>query len=138
MPLVKWDDTLSVHIDEIDDEHRKLIDLLNEIDQAMRQQRGREIVDQIIDSLIGYAKTHFLTEERYFERYGFPDAEEHKREHAFFIVKVYGFKREFDQGKLTLSIEILHFLTDWLCQHIKGADQRYGEFFRELGVASSH
>ncbi len=133
MALVDWDDTLRIDIEEIDDEHKRLIELLNAIDQAMREGRGRQLVDQIIDRLIEYAKTHFLTEERYFEQYGYPDAEAHKYEHAFFIVKVFKFKREFDQGKLMLSVEILDFLMEWLRRHIKGSDQRYSEFFRRQG-----
>jgi hemerythrin len=131
MALVVWDESLSVQIDEIDAEHQRLIKMLNDLDQAMRKQQGREVVDAIIDGLIDYAKIHFRNEETYFERYGYPDAEAHKQEHASFIVQAFQFKRDYDQGKLMLSIEILDFLIDWLREHIKGSDQRYAEFLRQ-------
>jgi hemerythrin len=129
MSLIVWDESLSVGNDQIDQEHKKLIAMINDLDQAMREMQGRATLDRLIEDLIDYSRYHFRTEERYFVAYGYPNAEEHTRAHAYFMVQASKFKREFEQGKLTISIEMLDFLTDWLRQHIMISDHHYAKFF---------
>lgn len=134
MSLINWDNTLSVNVVEIDGQHQKLVGMINELHDAMRQGKSREILGRIIDGLISYAETHFKTEEKYFDRFGYPGTDSHKREHADFVVRVSEFKRGFDAGKVGLSIDIMCFLSDWLQRHIKGSDKKYGPFLNEKGL----
>jgi hemerythrin len=135
MPLINWNDTLSVNVNEIDQQHKNLIRMINELNDAMKQGKGRTVIGKIIKDMIDYTTTHFKTEEGYFDRFGYPEAAGHKREHALFVEKVSAFSKGFEEEKLSLSIEVLDFLSDWLKNHIKGTDRKYSEFFNRKGLS---
>ncbi|HOJ43227.1 MAG TPA: bacteriohemerythrin, partial [Syntrophorhabdaceae bacterium] len=96
--------------------------------------KGKDILGSIIDGLVNYAATHFATEEKYFDMFKYPDAPNHKKEHADFVKKVGEFQDGFKKGNLALTIEVMHFLKDWLTKHILGTDKKYGPFFNEKGL----
>jgi len=134
MALIEWDETFSVKVAGIDKQHQKLVSMTNELHDAMKQGKGKSIMSNIIIELINYTKTHFQTEEKYFEEFGYPEKDSHKKEHSDFVNKVKEFKNDFDNGKLGLSIEIMSFLSNWLRNHIKGTDKKYSKFFNEKGL----
>lgn len=134
MGLIKWDDSFSVKVTEIDQQHQKLILMINDLNDAMKQGKGKEILGKIVNELATYATTHFKTEEKYFDQFAYPDTSTHKKTHAAFVQNVSDFKRGFDNGKLSLSIEVMNFLGDWLQNHIKGTDKKYSQFFNEKGL----
>ena len=134
MALITWDDSFSVNVADIDRQHQKLISMINELNDAMKQGKGKDILGKIVNGLISYTATHFKTEENYFERFGYPDANQHKKEHIAFVQKVSDFKNGFEKGKLSLSIEVMNFLSDWLQNHIKGTDKKYSQFFNGKGL----
>ncbi|MCP4353146.1 MAG: hemerythrin family protein [Desulfobacterales bacterium] len=134
MPLIQWDDSLNVNVAEIDRQHQRLVEMINDLDDAMRQGKGKDVLGKIIDGLIAYAATHFRTEERYFDLFGYPEANNHKKEHSEFVKKISEFKDGFEKGKLGLSIQVMNFLRDWLQKHIKEVDKKYGPFFNEMGL----
>lgn len=134
MALITWNDSFSVSVAEIDQQHKQLVNLLNELNDAMRQGKGKDVLGKIISGLISYTATHFRTEERYFAQFNYPDTAKHKQEHAAFVEKVTAFKNGFDSGKLSLSIEVMSFLSDWLNSHIKGSDMKYSKFLNDKGV----
>ncbi len=134
MAFLKWDDSYSVRIVEIDQQHQKLIGMINDLHEAMRQGKGKDILQRILTGLAEYTAIHFATEERYFEQFGYPGAAAHKKEHREFVSKVEDFKGRFEQDKLSMSIEVMRFLRDWLSGHIKGSDAQYGPFFNQKGL----
>ncbi len=134
MSLIQWNDSFSVNVVEIDIQHRKLIAMINDLSDAMRQGKGKHIMGKIVKQLFEYTEIHFRTEEKYFDQYGYPEARSHKKEHSDFIRTVDKFKNEFETGKLTLSIAVMNFLSDWLQTHIMGTDRKYGLFFNEKGL----
>ncbi|MEI6155206.1 MAG: bacteriohemerythrin [Deltaproteobacteria bacterium] len=134
MALINWNDGLSVKIVEIDKQHQKLIGMINDLDDAMRQGKGKDILGKIVNGLINYTGTHFKTEERYFDQFGYPDANSHKKEHANFVAKVSEFKDGFEKGNIGLTIKVMSFLSDWLQNHIKGVDKKYAPLFIEKGL----
>ena len=134
MALIQWNDSLSVNVVEIDKQHQKLVGMINELNDAMRQGKGKDALGKIVNGLIIYAGTHFKTEEKYFDQFGYPDTNSHKKEHLDFTAKVYEFKDGFDKGKIGLTLQVMDFLSDWLGHHIKSVDKRYGSFFNEKGL----
>lgn len=135
MPLIDWKDEYSVQVAEIDDQHKELIRMINELHQAMADRKAKKVVGDIIEGLIDYTKTHFAAEEKYFQEFGYEQAEEHIRQHREFVKKVGDFKEKFDQGQLMLSIDIINFLKNWLINHINGSDQQYVDLFKAKGLA---
>jgi hemerythrin-like metal-binding domain len=134
MALIQWNESFSVNVGEIDGQHQKLIGMINDLNDAMRQGKGKDILGKILNGLIGYAGTHFKLEEKYFDQFGYPDTDNHKKEHSNFKQKVAAFKNDFNAGKLGLSIELIDFLSDWLRNHIMGIDKKYAPFFTEKGL----
>ena len=134
MALIKWDDSFSVKVTEIDQQHQKLVSMINELNGAMQKGKGKDALGDIINGLINYTATHFKTEEKYFDRFGYPERNGHKKEHTAFVQKVSAFKDGFEKGDLSLTIEVMNFLSNWLQKHIKGADKQYSQFFLENGL----
>ena len=108
--------------------------MINDLNEAMRKGKGKEILGKIVHGLTEYTQTHFQTEEKYFEEYGYPEGEPHKREHTAFTARVSQFKDAFDAGTAALSVEVMTFLSDWLQKHIKGSDKKYGAFLTGKGL----
>jgi len=134
MAYIEWNDTLSVQIREIDAQHKKLIDSINRLHQAMLEQKGKDLQKEIIGEMCDYAASHFALEERYMERFNYAASEEHRREHALFTQEAAELKARADRGGLILTVEILSFLRDWLKNHILGTDMKYVEHFRQHGL----
>ncbi len=134
MALIEWDDSLSVNVKEIDAQHQKLVMAINELNEEMRLGKGQDALNKILKDLISYAATHFKTEETYFNKYGYPDTERHKKEHTDFVAKVSDVKERLENGKLFLSLEVMKFLSGWLRNHIKQADKKYSSFFNSKGL----
>ncbi|MBI5064174.1 MAG: hemerythrin family protein [Desulfatitalea sp.] len=134
MPIVDWNDSYSVKIKEVDDQHRQLIDQINMLHDAMKQRKGNEVVGTIIARLAEYTQRHFMTEEQLFSKHGYPDTARHTREHNAFIEKVAGFQKDLKAGRVMLSMEVLNFLKEWLIGHIQTVDKKYGPFLNAKGV----
>lgn len=134
MSLIKWDDSFSVDVTKIDQEHKKLVEMVNELTDAMKAGHGKDVLGNILDGLISYTASHFQTEETYFQQIKYPLAAEHKKEHVTFVEKVTEFKKEFDEDRAVVSVSVLQFLSKWLQNHIKGTDQKYTSFFHENGI----
>ena len=134
MALIKWNDSFSVGVVEIDLQHQKLVALINDLNEAMLQARGKTVLTRILNELVSYTVVHFGTEEKYFEKYQYPYTMSHKKEHCAFIEKVGSFKADFQSDKVGLSLEVMSFLSEWLQNHIKGTDKKYSAFFNKNGL----
>lgn len=134
MALITWNLNLSVNVEEIDRQHQKLVQMLNELHNSLTDAKPKETLAPILKGLVDYAVVHFGYEEDFFDRFGYPDAENHKREHREFVKKVVDFRKEFDMGRLFISMELMDFLKDWLITHIQGTDKKYGPFLNAKGI----
>jgi hemerythrin len=134
MALIAWSDKYSMNIKEIDDQHKKLVGMINELHDAMKQAKSKEVSLDIINKLADYTKYHFSTEEKYMKQFGYPDYAAHKKEHEKFIDQVMSFKIEYEAGKAGLSFDLLDFLKKWLVTHIQSSDKKYSPFFNEHGL----
>lgn len=134
MAFIHWNDSFSVNVKEIDQQHQKLISMINELHDAMSQGKGKDVMGKIVNGLFSYTATHFKTEEKYFDQFGYPETDSHKKEHIAFVQKVTHFKEGYEKGNVGLSIEVMFFLSDWLKDHIKITDMKYSTFFNEKGL----
>lgn len=134
MELFKWSENLSVGIDTIDRQHQKLVSLVNELHAAMSKGKGKDVLGYILEELINYTQYHFAHEEKLFDRYGFPGASAHRKEHEQLVEEVKKLHEKFTKGNLMLSMEVLYFLKNWVTNHIEKTDKQYGPYFREKGV----
>jgi len=131
MELIKWTDQYSVGIKEIDNQHKGLVIIINELFSYMSEGKAKENLNEIFDHLTEYIKKHFFVEETMLVKYAYPDYDQHKVEHSKFIQKLNDLKSEFKSGKITISLEILNFLKDWLLNHIQHTDKKYSAFIEK-------
>jgi hemerythrin len=125
MSLIEWNARLSLGIDEIDTQHRKLIELINDLDRAMEQGKGKAVIGRTIDGLVAYTQFHFGAEEKLMTECGYPGVERHKLDHVAFVKKLIDFKYGYAKGQIGLSIAVMSFLSNWLTGHIQGTDRQY-------------
>jgi len=123
--LIHWHNSYSVFVKSIDDQHKMLIDLLNELYDAYLHNKYHEKIGQIIAQLLEYAAEHFSTEETYFEKYNYDGAREHIAEHKMFIAKIKEFERDYHKHDTTTTLMAINFLNDWLKHHILETDRQY-------------
>jgi hemerythrin len=134
MPLITWNDSMSVQIAEIDTQHRCLIELVNRLHDSMKAGQGNAIIGAILSDILSYTKFHFSTEEKYFQQFGYPEYLRHKMQHDELAQKAKSLNESYAKGKLTITVEVLNFLTDWLKTHILESDKKYSSFLRGKGL----
>src|SRR5690606_34516511 len=126
MALISWSDSLSVKVKQFDDQHKKLVDMVNQLFDAMKAGKGNQVMGDILKSLIQYTQTHFAAEERVLKQHGYPDLEAHKKEHNALVMQVLDLQKQLQEGKSVLTQHVMTFLRDWLSKHIQGDDKKYG------------
>jgi hemerythrin len=132
--LIQWDSRLALNVGLIDNQHQKLVAMVNSLNAAMLEGKGKEAVGRILDGLVSYTQYHFGAEERLMDQHGYPESPMHKSEHLAFVKRIGDFKEEYSQGTLGLSIGVMTFLSDWLRNHIMGTDKKYVPHMVEKGV----
>lgn len=131
--LFQWTDGFSVGVQEIDEQHKELVGLLNQLHTAIMERHGSEAARRILDELAEYTRTHFSVEESLMRVSNDPDFERHKRNHEDLIGQVTALQTKLDTGEAKITFELLHFLKVWLVNHINEADKRFGSFFASVG-----
>jgi hemerythrin-like metal-binding protein len=134
MSYIKWDGSLSVGLKEIDDQHKHLIGLINDLYDAMSEGKGNDVLDTLLQKLIDYTKYHFAVEEKYFILYNYSDKEAHIKEHNGLTEQVINHYDSFKKGTIGISIDIMQFLESWLINHIKKSDTKYAPFLKNKGI----
>jgi methyl-accepting chemotaxis protein/hemerythrin len=132
--LMEWSEDLSVGIRLVDEQHKVLLGLINELHAAMRSRKSDAVLVGVVERLKEYTVKHFGMEEEYFDRYGYPETVQHKAAHAKLVQQVLDFEAGLKSGKAKVTMEIMRFLKDWLINHIQGTDKRYAPFLNEKGI----
>lgn len=127
MALITWGPKLCVGFQQIDEQHKKLVQLINRLNDAMVAGHGRDAIGPTLTELVKYTQYHFATEERLMKLHGYEYSAEHQAEHAKLLHDVGDFKARFDAGNAMLSIELLRFLKNWLAGHIAGSDMKLAQ-----------
>lgn len=132
--FVVWSDEYSVGIESIDEQHKRLIDLINQLQTAVHYYTGDEYIDKALDDLVDYTKTHFSYEEGLMEQNGYADFDAHKLEHQAMIDKVSEAIESYHSDPDRAIEGIIQFLKEWLIAHINGTDKNYSTFLIEKGI----
>ena len=132
--MLVWNDTFSVDIQEIDEQHKNLVAMLNELSKAMHEHHGSAACRSILDQLADYTRTHFLLEESLMRLTHYPGFEIHKKQHEDLIREVAALQAKLDSGTVVITFELLHFLKEWLSHHIMESDKRFGAYFKTAGL----
>ena len=124
MALIKWQKEYSIGITKLDNQHKKIIKIVNEaIRQQFAQPNGEEI-EEILNSLQEYIREHFKTEEEYMLKHQYSGYEEQRNEHNKFIDRLFEAQKEYMKNGRVTSINIFNFVWDWFSQHILIVDKK--------------
>jgi hemerythrin-like metal-binding protein len=132
--LIVWNDELVTGVTEIDEQHRILVNSINEANTRLNnEQVNKEILEKITQDLLSYALYHFETEEGLMQKYSYADsqnedAEFHQRQHREFSSTVVSVREGIKAGKLISREDLLTFLNGWLIKHILNTDKKLGAF----------
>ncbi len=125
MKTLHWDPSLSVQVQEIDEDHQKLVNLFNLLIEAVEQNDAPAYIEALLQELISCTVWHFRHEERLMLKYGYPDIAAHTREHQELAKSVEQLLNQ------SLNGEKIAFLEQWLTGHILGADMAMGVYLGE-------
>lgn len=132
--LIEWGPRYFIGVKSIDDQHKVLVDLMNEIYAAFGSNKNKKAISHVLNELIDYTVYHFGHEEEIFEKYNYKDSENHNLQHKKFVEKIKAFQKDFNEGNAALSFDLIDFLKDWLINHILKIDAKYVPFFKENNV----
>ena len=128
--LFVWDEKYTTGIDDIDQDHKGLVKLINDLYEAMQDGSGGALLLPIFSALKHYTETHFAREERYMVECAAPDQDNHFREHREMIARLVDLETRHRQGEAAISLQTLTFLRDWLRNHICVIDQNMADHAR--------
>jgi len=132
--FVEWSEELSVGVEEIDEQHKVLVGLVNEMHDAIHQRHGSEVVQEILAKLADYTRIHFAVEESLMRILNYPGYEDHKEQHEELLQHVVELQEKVRTGKTSIGFELMHFLKVWLTKHIMESDREYSEHFLSAGA----
>ena len=119
MPLITWNEDLSVGVKDLDDDHKRLFNMINELHDAIMLGRARDVLGGVLDGMVTYTQTHFAREEQLFAQTGYRGRTAHKKEHDHMAMRVKNLQSRYNSGEpLALSLETIDLLKTWLVMHI--------------------
>lgn len=134
LKTIAWTAEMSVGVEEIDNQHKQFIQIMSDFYDAFNKGKVKEELAAILERLIKYADFHFKTEEKYFDKFNYEFADEHKAKHRDLENKAFIFKDRFEEEGIAIVEEFMEFLTDWLVDHLETADQKYVKCFHDHGL----
>lgn len=130
MACMEWTQELETGIQEIDSQHRQFVDLINELDDAIKTSNA-DGIKHVIEGVLSYTITHFGFEEELMQKAGFSSLKAHQQSHEYFMRKVAVLRGRFNAGE-NVSLLLLNMLKDWLVSHIKGEDRDYIDSVKKI------
>jgi len=134
MPTIVWNNQWNIGIASIDADHQALVQLLNDLHNAIADNHSQTIMGRVVASLVDYTQNHFRREEGLMDQHHYWGASSQKAQHREFLAKITDVQRRFHQADdQRLGIEVLNFLRNWLIDHILQEDKPLGVFLKEKG-----
>lgn len=130
MAFISWRKDYEIGVKQIDAEHRKLFELVNEYYDNYRYDSPRKEIERILNSLVAYAEEHFQNEEALMEESGYPQLEEHRKQHADLFLSIFDITEKLLSNPAKADMQTLNFLKKWLRDHIIQSDVDIGVFMR--------
>lgn len=134
MPIIHWTPDFAVGVSSLDTDHKVLISLINQLDDAIRAGEPQATLTRVLEALLDYTDYHFAREEALMHACGYPDVEAHIRIHQTLRAQVQDIRDRYRRNPESMhSREVLAFLKNWLTAHIVGRDKLYTPFLQNAG-----
>lgn len=130
MAYFEWAQDMVIDNGPIDEDHKRLVDLVNRLHDATSQGLGKEVVGDILTDLIGYTADHLRKEEESMAQAGFPNLDHHKIGHQAFVDNLCKLKKRYEEGSISVAAQLSTILRDWLSLHIRRSDRELLNFLK--------
>jgi hemerythrin-like metal-binding protein len=134
MAIFAWNESYSVRVRAMDEQHEKLFEIINTLAEAMKSGKGDDVVRDTVEQLAVYTRTHFLQEEALMRQTGYPDLAPHRELHRKLMADVEQYKRALEEGRSASPVSLLNFIRQWLVHHIRESDRAYSDHLNTHGV----
>lgn len=124
MDLIKWKKEYLIGIRKIDDQHKKIVRIVNQVLSQQFAERNEKKTEQILENLQEYVKEHFKAEEEYMLSHHYAGYEEQRKEHSLFIDRLFEAQKEYFKNGRVTSINMVNFVWDWFSQHLLRVDKK--------------
>jgi len=133
---VTWSESYSMGIKVIDDQHKGLLDFVNDLfsHSTGNEKEEMEYFKKVIQQAVKYIKEHFSTEEKLMLATKFPGYAEHKKIHDEFTLTVVNSVKDFEGGKRLVLEKFAYFLKDWVLSHVAVMDKQYALYFKKIAT----
>ena len=131
MKKITWDNSYSVGVRMLDDQHREIIDVVNLLIMDPYKNVNSDTVQEALMRLKKFALEHFETEEMLLELHGYPDYAAHKQEHNDFTEALGGFCMDTLKERPEVPKKLMLFVRDWWDDHILVEDMKFSTFLKQ-------
>ncbi|MFC1681980.1 bacteriohemerythrin [Pseudomonadota bacterium] len=135
MAIVIWREEYNVNVREIDEQHKTMLELVNNIHCAVEARIGKDDLVELLGQLVDFTRGHFSTEEQLMKKHDYPDLAEHHKEHRLLLQYLVDLLDAVSSGKRLTFYSDYDVSTDWALTHISEHDQDLGVFLRSKGVS---
>lgn len=134
MPLITWSNDYSVNIKEMDEQRKKLVELINYLDDEVKAHKGMEAAIKVVNELMDYVDVHFKSEEELMEQHGYTEYARQKSQHEDLLQKVSDIQQMFYMREIVAVTNLTNLLQEWLVNHICLQDKKYGAYLNSKGI----
>ncbi|SDP73028.1 bacteriohemerythrin [Desulforhopalus singaporensis] len=138
MENINWKKEFSVGVQELDQQHKKLLSMINRLIDDQKKLTDPKLINELLMEMIDYAEVHFQAEEHLMTEYNYHYTDRQAQQHQQFIEKTRSFLSATDVGPNILSNALLDYLGNWLINHILTEDMKYKDFFQSKGIDQSY
>ena len=129
-----WETDYSVNVKVLDEQHKKLVEFMNNLYENLLKGISAEQIETSFNEIMALASEHFSTEERYFQQYAYPGAEEHIQHHREIVADIEEIRSNHKQDIVAQGFQLLDLMEDWLIVHMNTMDKKYSFWFNEHGL----
>lgn len=131
MKRLDWDGSLNVQVEEIDEDHRRLVDLFNLLSAAVETASDAQYIEALLEEMVSCTVWHFRHEERLMLQFDYPGIAAHKQEHEELVTSAQSLQQMLLESGQRIAMKEITFLEKWLTGHILGADMELGGYLAE-------
>jgi hemerythrin-like metal-binding protein len=125
-PIAPWKAEYTVGVDEMDSQHKRILDLINQLHAALKRGESGSAMGTVLKDLIKYTEFHFAEEEEILERVHYAELPAQRKAHVALVSKLKEAQKRWEAGDVTASPEVMNLVATWLPQHILKMDKQYG------------
>jgi hemerythrin-like metal-binding protein len=135
MPFLNWNDTLGVGVKALDEDHKRMAALIDELHEGILSAQSNEILEDILSRLIDCTRSHFAREEKLLAEADYPNVSVHKAQHDALAEWAIQTEIDFYRGTLTAPLlDVVNQMKDWFLAHMNGPDHLYGAHLNAMGI----